>query len=80
MLQAYVETELYKVCNDLPNVLTDKCTDFVKTYTKNLTEMLADLSPLKICIHLHLCDPDAKPNNIAERDGVIRELFLKVHI
>jgi len=80
MLQAYVETELYEVCSNLPYVLTDKCTDFVKTYTEKLAEMLADLSPLKICIHLHLCDPDAKPDNIAEKDGEIRELFLKVHI
>jgi len=84
MLQAYIETELDKVCNLLPHILTNKCIDFVKSYTKKLAEMLADLSPLKVCIHLHLCDrtkdPDPKRNNIAETDGEICELFPKVHI
>jgi len=71
---------LYKVCNDLPHVLTDKCIDFVETYSEKLSEMFLDLSPLKVCIHLRLCDPHPKRNNITEKDGEICELFLKVHI
>jgi len=84
MLQAYNEAELDKVCNLLPHIFTDKCIDFVKSYSKKLAKMLADLSPLKVCIHLHLCDgtkdPSPKRNNIIEKDGEICELFPKVHI
>jgi len=84
MLQAYIGAELDKVCNLLSHILTDKCIDFVKSYSKKLAEMLADLSPLKVCIHLHLCDgtkdPGPKSNNIAKKNGEICELFPEVHI
>jgi len=80
MLQANIEAVLYKICNNLPHVLIDKCTDFVTSYSKKFAELLADLSPLKVCIYLHLCDPGPKLNNITEKDEEICELFLKVHI
>jgi len=69
----------------LPRSLTDQCTDFVKSYSKELVEMLlADLSPQEVCVYLHLCDPTKDPgpkhNNMAEKDGEICELFLKGHI
>jgi len=85
MFQANIEAELDKLCNHLPHSLTDQCTDFVKSYSKELVEMLlADLSPQEVCAYLHLCDttkdPGPKRNNIAEKDGEIRELFLKRHI
>jgi len=85
MFQANIEVELDKLCNHLPRSLTDQCTDFVKSYNKELVEMLlADLSPQEVCAYLHLCnsikDPGPKRNNIAEKDGEICELFPKVHI
>jgi len=86
MFQANIEAELDKLCNHLPRSLTDQCTDFVKSYSKELVEMLlADLSPQEVCAYLHLCDPTKDPgpkrNNIfAEKDGEICELFLKGHI
>jgi len=50
--------------------------------------MLADLSPLKVCIHLHLCDGtkghgrkcNLLKRNIAEKDGEICKSFPQVHI
>jgi len=80
MLQANIEAVLYKICNRLPHVLTDKCTNFVTSYSEKFALILARLSPRTVCIHLHLCDPSLKPNNIAEKDEEICELFLKVHI
>jgi len=83
MLQAYIEDVMHKVCNYLPHILTDRCTDIVK-YSKKLVKMLPYMSPLKICIYLHLCDrlkdPGPKRNNIAEKNGEICKLFLKVYI
>lgn len=85
MLQANIEEELNKLCSHLPRSLTDQCTDFVKTYSKELVEMLlADLSPQEVCAYLHLCDPtkDPGPKHISnvEKDEEICEFFLKVHI
>jgi len=83
MLQAYIYymvAVLYKICNNLHHVLTDKCTDFVKSYSKKLAEMLAQLFPSEVCNYLHLCNPGPKRNNIVEKNGEICELFPKVHI
>jgi len=84
MLQAYTEAVLHKVCNHLPHIMTHTCSDFVESYSKKLVEMLPYLSPLKVCIHLHLCDriedPGPKRNNIAEKNEELCKLFLKVHI
>lgn len=86
MLQANIEAELAKLCNHLPRSLTDQCTEFVKTYSKELVEMLlADLSPQEVCAYLHLCDPSKDPgpkriNFDEKKDREIRELFLLKYI
>ncbi|KYN05638.1 PREDICTED: prosaposin [Cyphomyrmex costatus] len=74
--EASIEAELDKLCNHLPSHLIDQCTDFVKSYSKELVEMiLADLSPQEVCTYLHLCDPNEDPNPkhnyITEQDGEI---------
>lgn len=73
-----------KLCSHLPRSLTDQCTDFVKSYSKELVEMLlADLSPQEVCAYLHLCDPtkDPGPKHVdIKKDEEIRELFLKIYM
>jgi saposin len=81
LLQANIEAELDKLCNHLPKSLTDQCTDFVKSYSKELVEMLlADLTPQEVCVYLKLCDPTKDPgpkqSYISEKDGEICELLL----
>jgi len=81
MLQANIEAELDKLCNHLPRSLTDQCTDFVKSYSKELVEMLlADLSPQEVCVYLHLCDstkdPGPKHIDIVDKDKEICESSL----
>lgn len=74
-----------KLCNHLPRNLIDECTDFVKSYSDELVEMiLTDLSPQEVCEYLRLCvstkDPGPKHNYITEQDGEIRKLFLEVYM
>ncbi|XP_071553220.1 prosaposin isoform X1 [Temnothorax nylanderi] len=74
--EANIVAELSKLCSHLPRSLTDQCTDFVTSYSKELVEMLlADLTPQEVCVYLHLCDPTKdpgpKPINIAAKDGEI---------
>jgi len=79
IIQTDIEAALYKMCNLLPQALNDKCTSFVTSYSKKFVERLAVLTPLKVCIHLDLCE-GLKCNNTTEKDGEICELFPKVHI
>ncbi|XP_014467391.1 PREDICTED: prosaposin isoform X2 [Dinoponera quadriceps] len=74
--EATIEAELDKLCKHLPNSLTDQCYDFVKSYSKELVDMLlADLTPQEVCVYLKLCDAtkDAgpKPVSLMENDGEI---------
>ncbi|KAL6260537.1 hypothetical protein P5V15_008060 [Pogonomyrmex californicus] len=73
--EANIEAELDKLCNHLPHSLIEQCTDFVKSYSKELVEMLlADLSPQEVCAYLHLCDPTKDPGpkfNYIDKDGEI---------
>ncbi|XP_011161385.1 prosaposin isoform X1 [Solenopsis invicta] len=60
--EASIEAELDKLCNHLPRSLTDQCTEFVKTYSKELVDMLiADMTPQEVCTYLRLCDPTKDP-------------------
>lgn len=82
MLQATIQAELDKLCNHLPRSLTDQCTSFVESYSKELVEMLlADLTPQEVCAYLRLCDPTTDPgpkrNYIVAKDEIC-ELLLRV--
>jgi len=79
IIQADIEAALYNMCNLLPQALADKCTDFVTSYSEKIIEMLADLSPLQVCIRFGLCG-GLKCNSTTEKNGEICELCLKVHI
>ncbi|XP_012523993.1 prosaposin [Monomorium pharaonis] len=60
--EANIEAELDKLCNHLPQNLINQCTEFVKTYSKELVDMLlADMTPQEVCTYLHLCDPTKDP-------------------
>ncbi|XP_011875606.1 PREDICTED: proactivator polypeptide isoform X2 [Vollenhovia emeryi] len=74
--EANIEAALDKLCSHLPRSLIEQCTDFVKSYSKELVEMmLADLTPQEVCDYIHLCndtkDVGPRPINIAEKDGEI---------
>lgn len=82
LLQANIEAALNKLCDHLPGNLIETCVDFVKGYSKELVElMIADLTPQEICVFLKLCDPNEdsgpKQGYISEKNGEIRELFLR---
>jgi len=63
IIQANIVIELDKLCNHLPHSLTEQCTDFVKTYSKELVEMLlADLTPQEVCSYLKLCNSTKDPS------------------
>ncbi|XP_070518678.1 prosaposin [Cardiocondyla obscurior] len=65
--EANIEAELDRLCNHLPHSLVDQCTDFVRSYSKELVEkLLTDVTPQEVCGSLHLCDPskDTGPKRI----------------
>ncbi|XP_076643246.1 prosaposin [Halictus rubicundus] len=54
--QANIEAELDKLCNHLPQSLSQECTDLVQGYSKELVELLlADLTPIEVCTFIKLC-------------------------
>ncbi|XP_076239363.1 prosaposin isoform X2 [Calliopsis andreniformis] len=58
-----IEAKLDKLCNYLPNSMTDQCKDLVKGYSKEIIDLvLADLTPDEVCTYLEFCD--AKQNLI----------------
>ncbi|XP_076287600.1 prosaposin isoform X2 [Lasioglossum baleicum] len=54
--EANIEAALDKLCNHLPESLSQECTDLVEGYSKELVELLlADLTPIEVCTFIKLC-------------------------
>lgn len=68
--------ELNKLCSHLPRKWKTECSDLVKTYSRELVELLlADLTPEEVCSYIKLCDDaqDASLKNMfnSNEDGQI---------
>lgn len=49
----------------MPDKLQAECTDFIKTYTSELIDMLiTDFKPQEICVALKLCQAPAVSNSL----------------
>ncbi|XP_014225050.1 uncharacterized protein LOC106651173 [Trichogramma pretiosum] len=60
-----IESALDKLCVHLPNSLIDQCESMVKTYSKQIIEMiLADLTPQEVCVYLKLCDDNKEEETL----------------
>lgn len=54
--KANIKSKLSGLCSHLSSQLRAECNDFVKTYTDELVDKLAeDFSPQQICLYLRLC-------------------------
>ncbi|CAB0040365.1 unnamed protein product [Trichogramma brassicae] len=63
--EASIESALDKLCVHLPNSLIDQCESMVKTYSKQIIEMiLADLTPQEVCVYLKLCDDNKEEETL----------------
>jgi len=58
MLQASIEAGLNKLRNELPDSLIDAYTDFMKSYSKDVAELIfTGLSSEEVCHSIYLCNP-----------------------
>jgi len=58
MLQTSMEAGLNQLRNELPNNLIDAYTDFMKSYSQDVIELiLTGLSSEEVCHSIHLCNP-----------------------
>lgn len=74
--QANIQKQLDKLCSHLPKSLDSQCTEFVKSYSKELIEKLIDdMSPAEVCASIKLCDnqQEVEPPGrfLTDKDGEI---------